>query len=188
MGRVHVAPLFREHDRVVEPAVRGRADQIHLLEHHRLGRVKPDYYEDVRAELGDAGVEIERHETDLYDIYDVLAPVTTIAHRHDDDVRVSVATGDEMTAVDATIACMTTGATAYFVRPEEYTADEEPAGVGVADVERLPTYPIDGPSEEQVAVLGYLRENRSVARNASTSRRPARTSSTASGTCWRSET
>jgi len=118
----------------------------------------------------------------------VLATVTTTAHRHDDDVRVNVATGDETTAVGTTIACMTTGATAYFVRPEEYTADEEPVGVGVAEVERLPTYPIGGPSEEQVAVLGYLRENRSVARSASTSRRPARTSSTASGTYWRSET
>ena len=74
----------------------------------------------MRAELGDAGVEIERHETDLYDIYDALAPVTTIAHRHDDDdVRVNVATGNEMTAVGTTIACMTTGATAYFVRPEK---------------------------------------------------------------------
>jgi len=45
--RVHVAPSFREHDRVVEPAVRGRADRIHLLEHDRPGRVEPDYYEDV---------------------------------------------------------------------------------------------------------------------------------------------
>lgn len=161
--RVHIAPLYREHDRVVEPAIEGRADRVHLLEHDRPDRVKPEYYEDVRQELTESGIDLERHELDLYDVYDVLARVTTIVHRHaDDDVRVNVATGNEMTAVGTTIACMATGATAYFVHPEEYTADEQPFGRGVRDVQRLPTYPIDGPSEEQVAVLGYLEENRKV--------------------------
>jgi hypothetical protein len=148
---------------VVTPAVEGRADRIHLLEHDRPDGLKPDYYDDVRRELADAGIEIERHEVDLYDVYDVLARVTTIVHHHaEDDVRVNVATGNELTAVGTTIACMATGATAYFVHPEEYTASEQPFGRGVRDVQRLPTYPIDGPSEEQVAVLGYLAENRKV--------------------------
>lgn len=161
--RVHVAPLYREHDRVVEPAVQGRADRIHLLEHDRPDRLKPDYYADVRSDLADAGVRVERHELDLYDVYDVLSVVTTIAYHHaDDDVRVNVATGNELTAVGTTIACMATGATAYFVHPEEYTTDEQPFGHGVETVQRLPTYPIDGPTEEQVAVLGYLEENRKV--------------------------
>ncbi len=161
--RVHVAPLYREHDRVVEPAVQGRADRIHLLEHDRPDRLKPDYYDDVRSDLADAGVRVERHEVDLYDVYDVLSVVTTITYHHaDDDVRVNVATGNELTAVGTTIACMATGATAYFVHPEEYTTHEQPFGRGVEEVQRLPTYPIDGPTEEQVAVLGYLEENRKV--------------------------
>ncbi|PSQ16461.1 hypothetical protein BRD00_10750 [Halobacteriales archaeon QS_8_69_26] len=161
--RVHVAPVGYEYDRLVIPATEGRADRIHLLEHDEPESLKPDYHEDIRADLAEAGIEIERHTVDLFDVYDVLAVVTTIAHVHaEDDVRVNVATGSKVSAIGATIACMTTGATPYYVHPEEYATTDEPVGYGVRETERLPTYPIDGPTREQVVVLKYLSENAKV--------------------------
>jgi hypothetical protein len=161
--RVHVAPLGYEHDRVVTPAIEGKADRIHLLEHDEPEDSKPDYHGELRAELDAAGIEMENHVVDLFDVYDVLAAVTTIVHVHaDDDVRVNVSTGTKVSAIGATIACEITGATAYYVHPKEYANTEEPVGYGVRDVETLPTYSIDGPSEEQVAVLEYLDSNRKV--------------------------
>lgn len=161
--RVHVAPLGYEYDRVVDPIVEGKADRAHLLVHDEPESSKPDYHDELREEIEAAGVEVEEHVVDLFDVYDVLAIVTTIIHVHaDDDVRANVSTGTKISAIGATIACMATGATAYYAHPEEYATTDEPVGYGVRKVERLPTYPIDGPSREQVQVLQYLDQNRKV--------------------------
>jgi hypothetical protein len=161
--RVHIAPLRHEYDRVLTPAVEGKADTIYILEHDEPASVRPEFHGELVEALQEKGIAVERRECDLYDVYDVLAAVTTIAHRHTgDDVRVNVATGREVAAVGATIACMATGATAYYVHPREYATADGPMGRGVQDVTRLPTYPIDAPSREQVAVLQYLEKNEKV--------------------------
>jgi hypothetical protein len=127
------------------------------------GRTGAPYHEDLLAALGEAGVEVRLRAGDLYDVYDVLGAVTTLAARHaGDDVRVNVSTGGELAAVGATVACMdvSTEATAYYVHPDERAHDgtSAPATRGFADVDTLPTYPVDSPTPDQVAVMRYLRE------------------------------
>jgi hypothetical protein len=127
------------------------------------GRTGAPYHEDLLAALSEGGVEVRLRPVDLYDVYDVLGAVTTLAARHaGDDVRVNVSTGGALAAVGATVACMdvSTDATAYYVHPEERAHDgtAAPATRGLADVESLPTYPVDSPTPDQVAVMRYLRE------------------------------
>lgn len=159
--RVHVAPLGYEYDRILAPAERYGADLLYLLCHER--RPRPDYHDELVGALEDAGIDVATRELDLMDVYDVLGVVTTIAAHHEgDDVRVNVSSGNTLAAVGATIACMdvSTDATAYYVHPEERAHDgaAEPATSGYRDDETLPTYPIDSPSPDQVAVMRYLDE------------------------------
>jgi hypothetical protein len=159
--RVHVAPLGFERDRVVEPARRYGADVCYLLVHEDGPR--PDYHDDVVGDLEAAGVEVRTRTVDLHDVYDVLGVVTTVAASHEgDDVRVNVSSANALAAVGATVACMdvSTDATAYYVHPAGRAHDgaAAPRTTGFASVDTLPTYPIDSPTPDQVAVLRYLRE------------------------------
>jgi hypothetical protein len=160
IDEVHIAPLGYEYDRIVGPARKYDADVIYLLEHDdRSGG--PDYHDEVRADLSDLGATVRTRSVDLMDIYDVLGVVTTLVADHPDDiVRVNVSSGSKLSAVGAAIACMCTDATAYYVHPEGYPyADrDERQSYGYADDEVLPTYPIEAPTTDQVAVMAYLDE------------------------------
>ena len=160
IDEVHVAPLGYEYDRILGPARKYGVDIIYLLEHD--GPSEPtDYHDDLRAELRDLGVEVRSRDVDLMDIYDVLGVVTTLTAEHEDDiVRVNVSSGSKLSAVGAAIACMCTDATAYYVHPEGYPyADrQERQSYGYAADEVLPSYPIEAPTTDQVAVMAYLAE------------------------------
>lgn len=79
---------------------------------------------------------------------------------HADDVYVNVSAGSKITAIAGTIACMATGATPTYARPDYGPDDErvpdEPLHEAVAETFSLPTYPIGRPSREHVAVLQFV--------------------------------
>ncbi|WP_224449595.1 DUF6293 family protein [Haloprofundus salilacus] len=160
MRRVQIAPLGYERDRVFVPATQLNADRLYLL-------VNADdystvtYHETLRDDLEDAGVDIEEREVSLHDVCDVMGVTTTIAAEHsDDEVFVNISSGTNVAAVGAAIACMTTHATAFNVEPETYGHDirEAPLTSGVVDIGQLPDYPIESPTSEQIAVMGYVRD------------------------------
>ncbi|WP_115863942.1 HFX_2341 family transcriptional regulator domain-containing protein [Halorussus litoreus] len=157
---VHVAPLGFEYDRIVGPVRRYEADVLYLLEHDDPAS-SPDYHDDLRDELTEVDVEVRTRSVDIMDVYDVLGVVTTLVADHAADlVRVNVSSGSKLSAVGATIACMATGATAYYVHPEGYPyADRgERQSYGYADDEVLPSYPIESPTADQIAVMDFLAE------------------------------
>lgn len=159
IDEVHIAPLGYEYDRILGPARRYDIDIIYLLEHDEPASEKPNYHETLKRELSDGGIEVRSRSVDLLDIYDVLGVVTTLVSEHRDDiVRVNVASGSKLSAVGATIACMATDATAYYVHPEGYAyADRaERQSYGYVDDEVLPTYPIESPTKDQVAAMDFL--------------------------------
>jgi len=161
IDEVHVAPLGFEYDRILGPAERYGIDVIYLLEHDEPDEARPAYHADLVVELENAGIEVRTRTVDLMDVYDVLGVVTTLVAMHPDDiVRVNVSSGSKLSAVGATIACMATGATAYYAHPEGYTyADlEEQESYGYAGDEVLPSYPIESPTTDQVAVMAFLEE------------------------------
>lgn len=158
IDEVHIAPLGFEFDRIIGPARRYDIDIIYLLEHDEPQSKKPSYHDELKAELSEESVEVRSRTVDLIDIYDVLGAVTTVISDHADDiVRVNVSSGSKLSAVGATIACMATEATAYYVHPEGYAhADRaERQSYGYADDEVLPTYPIESPTTDQVAAIFF---------------------------------
>lgn len=159
IDEVHIAPLGYEYDRILGPARRYDIDIIYLLEHDESSETKPDYHEKLKDVLAEEGIEVRSRTVNLLDIYDVLGIVTTVVSEHSDDiVRVNVASGSKLSAVGATIACMATDATAYYVHPEGYAhADRnERQSYGYVDDEVLPSYPIESPTADQVAAMDFL--------------------------------
>ncbi|WP_324758274.1 HFX_2341 family transcriptional regulator domain-containing protein [Haloarcula sp. GH36] len=156
---IHIAPLGHERDRIVEPIREHNADTVYLLnQSERRQRFTP-YQQALVEDLEADGITIAIHETDLHDLYDVLAVVTTLTADHADDiVRVNVSSGPKLAAIGSAIACMATAATAYYVHPERHVpaVAEEPLTRGMQNAEVLPSYPIEAISRDQVAVLDYL--------------------------------
>ncbi|MBZ6494736.1 DUF6293 family protein [Natrinema longum] len=180
--RVHVVPLGYEFDRIFEPIRDQRADLVYLLEGDGVGgrgrngnggerngtternaTAAAEYHEELRAELESIVPEVRTRECDLTDVYAVLGDVTTIADEHaDDQVYVNVSGAGTIPAIGATIACMdvSTDAHAYYVEPAEYAHDgtDEPVSFGLDEIEEVPTYPIESPSRDQVAIMEFLSD------------------------------
>ncbi|EMA41166.1 HFX_2341 family transcriptional regulator domain-containing protein [Halobiforma nitratireducens] len=183
--RVHIVPVGFEYDRILEPVRSQRADLVYLLEggpegsdgdeadhdkrrsdtatDSQLTSPRAEYHDELRAELEQFVPEVRTRRCDLGDVYAVLGAVTTIASNHaGDDVYVNVSSAGTIAAIGATIACMdvSTDARAYYVQPSEYAHDgtTEPASVGIERTEPIPTYPIESPTRDQVAIMEFLRE------------------------------
>ncbi|ELY93231.1 hypothetical protein C482_19716 [Natrialba chahannaoensis JCM 10990] len=121
------------------------------------------YHDELREELESIVPDVRTWSCDLTDVYAVLGAVTTIASNHAaDDVSVNVSGGGTIAAIGATMACMdvSTDAHAFYVEPESYAHDgtSEPSSMGIDEIDRLPTYPIDSPTTDQVAIMGFLRD------------------------------
>jgi hypothetical protein len=160
IDEVHIAPLGYEYDRIVGPVREHNVDILYLLRHDDPGN-GPDYHEDLRADLDELSVEVRSRSVDVFDIYDVLGVVTTLTADHPQDiVRVNVSSGSKLSAVGAAIACMATDATAYYVHPQSYPESDrhERQSYGYAGDEVLPSYPIESPTTDQVAVMDFLAD------------------------------
>jgi hypothetical protein len=158
-ARIHVAPVGYENDRVVLPAEELRADWVILLENEGEDDY-PDYADRVRERLDDRDIGHDTFVCDVFDCYDSLGAIAEVVTAFDgDDVYVNLSSGSKVTAIAGMIASMATGATPFYVRAEHYATETE-SGVaeGVREITELPTYPMDSPTAEEVAVLDYLHE------------------------------
>jgi hypothetical protein len=155
--RVHLMPVGYENDRIVLSAERFSADRVLLLEYDDQ-TAHPSYGETIRERLDDAGIDHETIQCDIFDFYDSLGTIAELATRLSDHaVYVNLATGSKVTAIGGMIACMATGATPYYVRAEHYAAETDgDVAEGIRDVTELPTYPMEHPDRQQVAVMAHL--------------------------------
>lgn len=159
--RVHVMPVGYEHDRLVLPAIELGAERVILLEPD--AGTAQEYGDAARERLDEAGIAHETIPCDIFDLYESIGAIAEIASEFE-DVSVNIASGSKVTAVGGAIACMATDATPYYVRAERYGADAESVSEGVEAIYELPTYPIDRPSREHVAVLEYVAEHEPVSK------------------------
>lgn len=156
--QVHVAPLGIEHDRIVEPPVEHGADRVVLLEYLPESLRTHGDGDDVVADLADGGVETEVVEVEISDLFDAIAAFGRVLDRHDDDrVFVNLASGDKLTAIGGMIACMADGsAQPYYVEAEEHGSRQPPAPRGVRSIATVPSYPIQRPEDQHLAVMAHV--------------------------------
>ncbi|WP_224270397.1 DUF6293 family protein [Haloprofundus salinisoli] len=158
--RVQVVPLGFEYARFRDPVFRWRADKVVAIEHVDAADI--DYLDAFLAELeGNDRIDLELRTCDIFDLYDALGSIAgTIDDHADDEVFVNLSGGSKVTAIAGMIACMATGATPFYAKPD-YGPDgravpAEPLHDAVESVFALPTYPIDAPSPTLVAFLSYI--------------------------------
>lgn len=155
--RVHLMPVGYENDRIVLSAERLRADRVVLLKYDDETD-HPSYADTVRERLDERGIDHETVPCDIFDFYDSIGTVAELATRFSDhDVYVNLASGSKVTAIGGMIACMATGATPYYVRAERYAAETDgDVAEGIREVTELPTYPMESPEPQHVAVMDYV--------------------------------
>jgi hypothetical protein len=158
--RVHLMPVGYENDRIVLPAQRLRADRVVLLEYVDETE-HPSYVVEIRDRLDEAGIGHETVECDIFDFYDSIGTVAELATEFaDHEVYVNLASGSKVTAIGGMIACMATGATPYYVRAERYAAETDgDVAEGIRSITELPTYPMESPEPQHVAVMDYVDSN-----------------------------
>ncbi|QLH79210.1 hypothetical protein HZS55_18785 [Halosimplex rubrum] len=155
--RVHLIPVGYENDRIVLPAVELRADRVVLLRYEDETD-HPSYVETVRGRLDEAGIDHETVSCNIFDFYDSIGTVAELATRFSDhEVYVNLASGSKVTAIGGMIACMATGATPYYVRAQHYAAETDgDVAEGIREITELPTYPMQSPEPQHVAVMDHL--------------------------------
>jgi len=170
--RIHIAAQGFERDRIIEPAKSARVHRVVLLEHSEGPR--PDWFSDVTDELESAGITVEPETCNIFDMWEVIGRVSEVVRRYDDaDIGVNVATGSKPSAIGSMIACMTTDATPFYVKPEGYgdpDVDEineiRPVSHGVKDTWELTAYPMERPNKQDIWIMEYISQNTSVSKSA----------------------
>ncbi|WP_158059353.1 HFX_2341 family transcriptional regulator domain-containing protein [Halorussus halophilus] len=161
--RVQVVPLGFEYARLKRPILEWKADKVVAVEYSE-SETGVHYLEALLAELADnERIELERRQCDIFDLYDTLGTVARAIHDHaNDDVYVNISGGSKITAVAGTIACMATGATPIYAKPdygpEADRVPPEPLHEAVERTFSLPNYPIDSPSSTHVAFLRFIAD------------------------------
>ena len=163
---VHVVPIWDAYDRALEPIQEHRPDVVYLLEDENAEMPAP--HEQLRREIAADVRDLEIGRLDLFDMYDVMGFVTTLADDHaDDTVRVNVSAGTTHSAIGATMACMDdeTHAEPYLVNAAEPTPGTRPAtGGSLAAAEGLNVFPIDSPTRDQLIALAVVEACNTVSR------------------------
>lgn len=158
---VHVAPLGIERDRIVEPPVEHGADRVVLLQYLAPPLRTHIADEDIEAVLADHGVECDVVEVEIEDLFDAVAAFGRVLERYEDDrVFVNLASGDKVTAIGGMIACMAAGtAQPYYVEAEEHGSLQPPAPRGVRSIDTVPTYHIERPEDQHLAILDHIADS-----------------------------
>lgn len=157
--RIHIAPLGFEFDRIFLPAVQFDADRVILLEYLAPDIEKPSYHDELPEKLEDEGIDCIQYETDIFDLYESISKIAELASTFDEhNVYVNLSSGSKVTAIAGMIACMATeAAEPYYVRAETYTSDlHTPTTKGMELVMDIPTYRMDHPEPQQIAILNYI--------------------------------
>lgn len=162
--RIHIVPLGYEYERVTVPAIRMRADRVYLIYYDGDDPDdRPDYYDDIRSDLQDAGIEVNDDTIcDIFDLYDTLRTIAELIQQNaEHEVYVNLASGGKVTAIAGMIACMVTGsAEPIYVSASEYGQDKDvPVAKDVTSISRLPTYPIQAPSLGPLKLLQHIVED-----------------------------
>ncbi|WP_152042499.1 HFX_2341 family transcriptional regulator domain-containing protein [Salinigranum salinum] len=157
---VHIVPVWREYDRVVEPIREYRPDRVYLLAHDDQPANSGEYCHDLRDELCELVPRVDLVELDLFDMYDVMGAVTTLADTHAGErVRVNVTGGTKRAAIGASMACMDRGTNAepYVVEPGERPAGiDDPLTSGYDSASLMTMYSIHSPSRDQVIAMAVI--------------------------------
>lgn len=162
--RVHVVAHGWEVARVVEPLYDLKADKVVLVVPENEALLAA-FEEEMLDELESMDrIEVETRTANLYDLDSALQVFTQAVKDHEgDDVYINVSTGSKLAAIAGMMATQTSEATPFYVRPtlsdpddEALETPDEPLIPGAGATTELPVFELQGPTSEQLQILGFL--------------------------------
>lgn len=159
--RVHIAGQGYEVQRIVQPALDMRADRVHLLTDPPKPALEP-YHDRVVKRLKAAGVEVLVRHCEVWDPNAVVGEMGRIAEaERANHVYVNLGTGPKTCGIAATLAAMLWTMEAYYPRVDYEAKDLElPQDFPVKEVTFIPTFHLDPPGGDVLALLEMLTEKR----------------------------
>ncbi|WP_423745129.1 DUF6293 family protein (plasmid) [Haladaptatus sp. SPP-AMP-3] len=155
--RVHIMPQGYETDRIYKAAKKLKADKVVLLTHPESTEQGNRCQEVVQEKLEAENIEYDVTDCDFFNLYACLGKMLEVIRDYDGDiVSVNLSTGSKVTAVAGMMACMTTDATPYYVRADDY--GEATVSSGVKSIDELRAYPMDRPERDHIRILEYIDE------------------------------
>lgn len=162
--RVHVVAHGWEVARVVEPLYDLKADKVVLIlpvNEALLAGFEEEMLDDLEAM---DRIEVETRTANLYDLDSALQVFTQAVKDHEsDDVYVNVSAGTKLAAIAGMMATQTSDAAPFYVRPtlsdpddETLETPDEPLIPGAGATTELPVFELQGPTSEQLQILGFL--------------------------------
>lgn len=166
--RVHIAAHGWEVARLVEPLFELKADKLVLIcpmDDAYLAEFEHEMIADLESM---ERLELELRQANFYDLDSSLQAFTQAVKDHEDDeVYINISTGTNVAAIAGMMAAQTSDATPYYVTPtltdeedigedQELWTPDEPIFENAGEILELPVFELQGPSSEQLQVMGFL--------------------------------
>lgn len=156
--RVHIAGQGFEVRRIVEPALSMRADRVYLLTDPPKGKLK-SYHDRVLRQLKAAGIEALVRHCAVWDPNAVVGEMGGIAEvERRNHVYVNLGTGPTTCAIAGSLAAMLWHFQAYYTRVDYDATTEMEGDYPVREITFIPTFRLDPPGGDVLAVLELLGE------------------------------
>lgn len=164
--RVHIAPVGYEIDRIVLPAKKMRADKVILLVHENPSEDKAiKFYQKISDMLEKLNIEvkIEYHKrTELFAIIKTVKNL--ISQEKGNIISINLASGSKVQAIGCMIASMMfnddDNVKPFYVEAKEYLGfSGKSLSKGIKEIEQIPTYEIQKPSEKLISALKIIVDN-----------------------------
>ena len=166
--RIHIAPVGFEVDRIVEPAVKYKADKVYLLVHNNKKEDKATpYIENVIKELKQNKIESEKVLVNWRDVESITKEARNLLMKlEDDDVFVNIASGSKTHAIALDRAIMSLGddqknITEFYAESKAYEGfkpGKKQLSVGVKEIKEIPKRQMVLPEGNLLSTLKILYE------------------------------
>lgn len=170
--RVHIAPVGFEIDRIVIPVIQMNADRIYLIVDKDENDKGAYCVHEIKNQLNKeaSGLEIIEVKSDFKDLklYDTLKVYREILQEErDNHIFINVSTGSKIHSIAGMMISMIfkeehISILPYYVQPEKYELEPEQGEQltsGFKNIQILPEYRIEKPSDELLKVLFLISKN-----------------------------
>lgn len=161
--RVHIVPMGFEHDRVVLPALRLKAERVVLLANLRPKDKAGDFRASVAQRLEEEGIPHELERAPIFDLAGTVDAIVRIFRRFkDEQLFINISAGSKIQAIAGLLAAMIVrvdgiNVIVYYCEPQKYKDDEptEPLSYGLRQLFDVPVlaFPTPPPSQKEAMVL-----------------------------------
>jgi len=165
--RIQIAPVGFEIDRVVIPAIQGKAEKVYLMVHKNRTEDKAiKYAAQIKKKLTAANIETEFVYADWDNIEEITRVTRDLILREaNNEIAINLASGSKNHAIGLDRACMTFRKRKhihpFYPEAEKWTAWKYPKqqSTGVKKIRQIPIHRIIVPDPELVIALKAIKQD-----------------------------